>query len=165
MLIDFNIAKPPSADPPTTYDPTKEKRHVMGTTGWASLNFHSGTDLGPGDNLESLAYTSTRKYSAEYTFRGWIIVYKAKAAVSGSQLPWTRLPPNHQIPNYDALGGRVFRFGESLGGYLKDDPLDWAPVPPVKAEQSSFDGEHDSIDYNESIGDNDSKAHKQLSCW
>ncbi|GJJ14299.1 hypothetical protein Clacol_008563 [Clathrus columnatus] len=197
MLIDFNIAGPMSSDPPKGYNPIKEKRHIMGTTGWASLNSHRGIDLGPGGDLESLAYTALFLLRGnlpwfddnidEYTLRGQIIVHKAKAAVSGSQLVldfpadfayflnYSRRLDYHQMPDYDALEDRIRCLGKSLGGYSKDDPLDWTTVSSVKVEpqiaQSSSDREQDGVEYDESIGDNDSKVHtnsyhaRDIDCW
>ncbi|KAK0455821.1 kinase-like domain-containing protein [Armillaria borealis] len=55
-IIDFGISKPFSQGPPSKYEPLKERRAVVGSLYWASLNSHSGIDLAPRDDLESLAY-------------------------------------------------------------------------------------------------------------
>ncbi|GJJ06374.1 hypothetical protein Clacol_000565 [Clathrus columnatus] len=195
MLIDFNIAKPMSSGPPTTPNSVKEKKHIAGTVVWASLNSHRGIDLGPGDDLESLAYT------ALYLLRGnlpWldgdvhesiaqsrIRIHRAKAAMSGSQLvmhfpidfayflDYCRGLDYNQMPDYNALGNRFHRLAESLGGYSNDDPLDWTSVPSVEIEpqieQNSIDGTEDDVDCGEDIEDNDSDSDSyygdNVDCW
>ena len=76
-IIDFGIAKPFSRGQPSKYDPLKERRHIVGSLYWASLNSHNGVgqctrcllavasfilislqhivDLAPRDDIESLA--------------------------------------------------------------------------------------------------------------
>ncbi|KAF5344856.1 hypothetical protein D9756_011178 [Leucocoprinus leucothites] len=43
-LVDFGIARPFKRDNdiPSKYGPLSEKRHVVGTLDWASLNAHNG---------------------------------------------------------------------------------------------------------------------------
>ncbi|KIM74543.1 hypothetical protein PILCRDRAFT_828099 [Piloderma croceum F 1598] len=57
FLIDHGIARPYRAGMPRRYNPIEERRHIVGTLTWASLNAHSGYDLSRRDDLESLAYT------------------------------------------------------------------------------------------------------------
>jgi len=54
-IIDFGIAKPLSGCRPNKYDPLAERRQIVGSLYWASLNSHNGIDLSPRDDLESLA--------------------------------------------------------------------------------------------------------------
>ncbi|SJL02837.1 uncharacterized protein ARMOST_06175 [Armillaria ostoyae] len=55
-IIDFGISKPISHGPPSKYDPLKDRKTIVGSPYWASLNSHNGADLAPRDDLESLAY-------------------------------------------------------------------------------------------------------------
>ncbi|KIM92407.1 hypothetical protein PILCRDRAFT_57595, partial [Piloderma croceum F 1598] len=57
FLINYGIAQPYCTGTSNRYNPIKDGRHVLGTLTWASLNAHSGYDLSPWDDLESLAYT------------------------------------------------------------------------------------------------------------
>ncbi|KIM75748.1 hypothetical protein PILCRDRAFT_827038 [Piloderma croceum F 1598] len=54
-IIDIGISKPFSRGQPSKYDPLKDRRHIVGSLYWASLNSHSGVDLAPRDDIESLA--------------------------------------------------------------------------------------------------------------
>ncbi|KAF5344853.1 hypothetical protein D9756_011182 [Leucocoprinus leucothites] len=101
-LIDFGIARPLKHDNdiPSKYGPLSEKKHIVGTLDWASLNAHNGIgahatisstanspapiieriyssflELASRDDLESLAYT------AFFILRG--------------NLPWKRPPSIH----------------------------------------------------------------------
>ncbi|KAK0433100.1 kinase-like domain-containing protein [Armillaria borealis] len=53
-IIDFGISKPFSRGQPSKYDPLKERRVILGSLHWASVN--SQWNLAPRDDLESLAY-------------------------------------------------------------------------------------------------------------
>ncbi|KAI5999657.1 hypothetical protein EDD15DRAFT_2362961 [Pisolithus albus] len=58
-LIDFGISKPFACDKstaPKEYDPLKEHQHIIGTLYCARLNSHNGEDVGPRDDIESLAF-------------------------------------------------------------------------------------------------------------
>ncbi|GJJ07546.1 hypothetical protein Clacol_001748 [Clathrus columnatus] len=177
MLIDFGLAKPIRSGPPKTCDPIKEKKRIVGTLHWASLNSHRGIDLGPGDDLESLAYTALfllrgklpwrnyqrwgREYPTEPFLRSQFRIYRSKVAVSGSQLvmnfpadfahllDYSRGLSYHQIPDYDELEGRFSQLGKSLGGYSKCDPLDWTSIPAIATESSVLD--EDNFDKEDDI--------------
>jgi serine/threonine protein kinase len=41
-IIDFGISKPFSRGEPSKYDPLKERRQIVGSLYWASLNSHNG---------------------------------------------------------------------------------------------------------------------------
>ncbi|GJJ10774.1 hypothetical protein Clacol_005002 [Clathrus columnatus] len=109
MLIDFGLTKRATSGLPKTRDPLKEKKSIVGTLPWASLNSHRGTgwsnvipirtvvDLAARDDLESLAYTALfllrgnmpwhKKFNPrEPTLRTQTRVYRFKSAFSGSQL-------------------------------------------------------------------------------
>ena len=44
-IIDFGIAKPLSGCRPNKYDPLAERRQIVGSLYWASLNSHNGIGL------------------------------------------------------------------------------------------------------------------------
>ncbi|GJJ06487.1 hypothetical protein Clacol_000679 [Clathrus columnatus] len=197
MLIDFNIAKPISSGPPTTNDPINKIKHTAGTPEWASLNSHRRIDFGPGDDLESLAYTALSLLRGnlpwfnddiyESFLQSEIRIHKVKAAMSASQLvmhfptdfayflDYSRGLDYHEMPDYNALEDRLRCLAESLGGYSKDDPLDWTSVPSVKIEpqieQSSLNGTDDDVNYGKDNGDSDSERHTNsyfgddIDCW
>ncbi|KAF9219636.1 kinase-like protein, partial [Gyrodon lividus] len=57
-LINFGISKPFLHDQSVSrrkYDPLKERRHIVRSLYWASLNSHNGEDLAPRNDIESLA--------------------------------------------------------------------------------------------------------------
>ncbi|KAF8837545.1 kinase-like protein [Paxillus ammoniavirescens] len=57
LFIDYGIACPRSKETsPQRYNPEAERRRVIGTLKWASLNAHHGLHLSWRDDLESLAY-------------------------------------------------------------------------------------------------------------
>ncbi len=41
-IIDFGISKPISHAPPNKYDPLKDRKTIVGSPYWASLNSHNG---------------------------------------------------------------------------------------------------------------------------
>ncbi len=41
-IIDFGISKPLSHGQPSKYDPLKDRRAIIGSVSWASLNSHNG---------------------------------------------------------------------------------------------------------------------------
>lgn len=88
-IVDFGISRSFSYGQPSKYDPLKDRRAIVGSLPWASLNSHNGIgqhaclsksiilivvaiDLSPRDDIESSAYT------ALFLLRG--------------NLPWTSYP-------------------------------------------------------------------------
>jgi serine/threonine protein kinase len=41
-IIDFGISEPFSRGEPSKYDPLKDRRQIVGSLYWASLNSHNG---------------------------------------------------------------------------------------------------------------------------
>ncbi|KAF9230390.1 kinase-like protein [Melanogaster broomeanus] len=57
VFVDYGITCPrPQVNTPKRYDPELERRQVVGTLKWASLNAHHGLHLSWRDDLISLAY-------------------------------------------------------------------------------------------------------------
>ncbi|KAE9401965.1 kinase-like protein [Gymnopus androsaceus JB14] len=57
-LVDFGLSKPIAHCSTSQYNPYQERRYIIGSLYWASLNSHNGFDLAPRDDLESLAYVA-----------------------------------------------------------------------------------------------------------
>lgn len=148
-------------------------RRIVGTVKWCSLKSHRGVDLGPRDDLESLAYTLL------YLVRGNLPWQKAhgspyenmknamarvrasKVVATGRSLGDTfpvgfadllddtrRLGPT-DVPPYSDLIARWAHLAESLGsGATKS--LDWTPLDPVACEpviiNSTLDADLESQD-------------------
>ncbi|GJJ10419.1 hypothetical protein Clacol_004645 [Clathrus columnatus] len=175
MLIDFGITKTTSSGPPKTYDPIKEKKHIVGTVRWTSLNAHRGIDLAPRDDLESLAYTALfllrgnipwpGGHAAESILRTQAQVHKIKGSFSGSQLTmhfptefaylldYSRGLDYHQMPDYDDLQNH------------------WTCVPAIETTEAMDQNgeEEDNADYSEEprVGElsEDSYFGFDIDCW
>ncbi|GJJ15394.1 hypothetical protein Clacol_009670 [Clathrus columnatus] len=183
MLIDFGLTKRTIPGLPRTRDPLKEKKPIVGTLPWASLNSHRGTDLAPRDDLKSLAYTVLFLLRGNMPWRSenynpkepkllrQTRVYRSKSSFAGSQLAmnfpsdfaylldYSRHLDFHQLPDYDDLASRFSRLADSLGGYTKSDPLDWTQVPVPSGidqqvlHQGNLIDEEDGADYEPEDGD------------
>ncbi|KAM6494724.1 Protein kinase-like domain containing protein [Amanita muscaria] len=149
VLIDFGISRRIKPAPPTRYDPLKESRYIVGTLHWASLNAHDGIDLGPRDDLESLAYV------VFFLLRGnlpWRIsgshnesiksrmrrIRASKAAASGDKLGASfptefgylldcgRRLEYDQMPDYAELKRWFTDLNRCVGDMDAEGPLDWS---------------------------------------
>jgi len=168
-LIDFGITQRIKPAPPSRYDPLKESKHIVGTLHWASLNAHDGIDLGPRDDLESLAYTAlfllrgdlpwrTSNSHNESMKKSMQRIRASKAAASGDNLgarfpaqfgyllDYSRRLEYDQTPDYTELKRQ---FSDLVGG--KDVPLDWISVG------TSISDEHNDSEIAQSEGDTESE--------
>jgi len=177
-IIDFGISKPISHGHPSKYDPIKERRHIVGTLYWASLNSHNGVDLPPRDDIESLAYLALflirgnlpwiPRPREEPQLRSQEIVRIMKLACSGPVLS-TGLPSEFgelltysrslkfdQLPNYEEVVHSCASLAERMGLSLNScGPLDWTPCYPEttnpiqeEPEVSIPDDDEDGGDYS-----------------
>ncbi|KAK0450539.1 putative casein kinase-1 hhp1 [Desarmillaria tabescens] len=166
-IIDFGISKPFSRSQPSKYDPLKDRRSIIGSLYWASLNSHNGIDLSPRDDLESLAYIALfllrghlpwkPRSREESQLRSQEIVRLMKSSCSGKDLSEgfpaefgdllddSRSLDFDQLPDY----GRFRRLFGSMAEGRSDGPLDWMPcVPPtnmhvLEVPQLEIPGEDD----------------------
>jgi len=101
LLTDFGISRFFRTGVLNQYHPLKESRNIVGTLHWTSLNVHNGTDLGPRDDLESLAYVCS--FSSAATFRGGLNLSPSRLNVAclASKPP----RPHALVP----LSPRIFR--------------------------------------------------------
>ncbi|KAK0450510.1 putative casein kinase-1 hhp1 [Desarmillaria tabescens] len=152
-IIDFGISKPFSHGPPSKYNPLKDRRVIVGSLYWASLNSHKGIDLSPRDDIESLAYIALfllrghlpwkPRPREESQLRSQEIVRLMKLSCSGKDLSEgfpiefgdllddSRSLDFNQLPDY----GRFRRlFGGSSNG-----PLDWTPCVPAQINTRVLD--------------------------
>lgn len=154
-LIDFGISKPFSRDKSTAlkkYDPLKERRHIVGTLYWASLNSHNGEDLAPRDDIESLAFVAffllrgnlpwKPRPRMESQLRSQEIVRAMKAACSGPDLSagfpkefgelltYSRSLAYDELPDHGALRKSFSSLADGLGLSLDGGPFDWTPCYP-----------------------------------
>ncbi|KAI6026988.1 putative casein kinase-1 hhp1 [Pisolithus marmoratus] len=154
-LIDFGISKPFSREQSTArskYDPLAERRHIVGTLYWASLNSHNGEDLAPRDDIESLAFTTLfllrgnlpwkPRPRLESQVRSQEIVRIMKSVCSGPNLSagfpsefgelltYSRSLTFDQFPDHGALRNSFTSLADRLGLSLDDGPLDWTPCYP-----------------------------------
>ncbi|PBK94529.1 putative casein kinase-1 hhp1 [Armillaria gallica] len=147
-IIDFGISKPFSRGQPSKYDPLKDRRAIIGSLSWASLNSHNGIDLAPRDDLESLAYTAffllrghlpwDPRPREEFQLRSQEIVRLMKSRCSGKDLSagfpvdfgdlldYSRSLEFDQFPNY----GMFRPLSATLAEGISDGPLDWTPCDP-----------------------------------
>ncbi|KAG6380543.1 putative casein kinase-1 hhp1 [Boletus reticuloceps] len=147
-LIDFGISKPFSSHRQSKHDPLKDRRHIMGSLYWASLNSHNGEDLAPRDDLESLAlvalfllrgnlpwkprpHKESRLRSQEVTriLKSGPALFAGFPNVFGELLTYSRSLTYDQLPDYDALRASFADLANELG-YSNKGPLDWTPCCP-----------------------------------
>jgi len=195
FLIDFGISRRIKPAPPTRYDPLKESKHIVGTLHWAGLNAHDGIggclifvyvrclgslkiiDLGPRDDLESLAYIACFLLRGDLPWRNsdsddesmknsMRRIRASKAATSGHPLgagfpsefgyllDYSRRLEYNQLPDYGGLKRRFTDLNGHLGG--KDSgPLDWSPVEISICEEHAASEIACSEDGTESDEDNE----------
>lgn len=196
ILIDFGISQYIKPAPPTRYDPLKESKHIVGTLRWASLNAHDGigewltflsircmnslkiTDLGPRDDLESLAYTAFFLLTADLPWRtsgshnesmknNMQRIRALKAATSGDKLgasfpaefgyllDYSRRLEYNQTPDYAELKRWFTNLNERVGGEDAEGPLDWSSIGiSISEEHNGAEIAH-SEDDMESDDEND----------
>ncbi|KAK0431560.1 putative casein kinase-1 hhp1 [Armillaria borealis] len=180
-IIDFGISKPFShGQPPSKYDPLKDRRAIIGSVSWASLNSHNGIELAPHDDLESLAYTALfllrgslpwhLRPRDEFQLRSQEIVRHMKSNCSGKDLSegfpgdlldYSRSLDFDQLPDY-----AKFRHG------ISDGPLDWTPCDPQTLTcildepqlEISEDEDEDNADYYAFLAE-DSYCELDLDMW
>ncbi|CAL1706373.1 unnamed protein product [Somion occarium] len=150
-IVDFGISKPFAHGQPSKYNPLKDRRHIVGSLAWASLNSHNGVDLGPRDDLESLAYTALfllrgnlpwrPRPRTEPPVRSQEIVRLMKSGCSGSALStgfpdefgelltYSRSLKFDQLPDYGAIGRSFTSMADRMGCF-DSGPLDWTPCYP-----------------------------------
>ncbi|KAK0481480.1 putative casein kinase-1 hhp1 [Armillaria novae-zelandiae] len=139
-IIDFGISKPFPK-----YEPFKERRVIVGSLYWASLNSHNGIDLSYRDDLESLAYIALfllrghlpwkPRPHEESQLHSQEIVRHMKSSCSGKDLSegfpvefgdlldYSRSLDFNQLPDYG-----MFRcLFASLAGETSDGQFDWTP--------------------------------------
>lgn len=158
-LIDFGLARKFRSGDPSKSDPLVERRNIVGTLNWASLNSHYGVDLSRRDDMESLAYILLFLLRGDLPWRrhsrGRGTIFGKLAQVREKKLAWTGsrlalgLPAEFgqlldyarglrfdEQPDYD--GWRLkFRTLFEQSGYSNDRTFDWtilkdetSPFPP-----------------------------------
>ncbi|CAA7270755.1 unnamed protein product [Cyclocybe aegerita] len=179
--------------PRLKYDPLKERRNIVGTLYFASLNSHNGVDLAPRDDIESLAYTALFLLRGvlpwkphprlEFLLRSQEIVRLLKSRLSGNDLA-TGLPKEFgdlfmysrsldfdQLPAYDIMRDSFTSLAESKG-YHMSGPLDWTHCTTQgdgsmrsieEPEVSIDDDQADSYD-SDSLGE-DSYIGEDIDMW
>ncbi|PBK65319.1 kinase-like protein [Armillaria solidipes] len=144
-IINFEISKPISHGPPSKYDPLKDRKTIMWSLYWASLNSNNGVDLAPREDLESLAYIALflirghfpwkPRPRLESQLRSQEIIWIMKSSCSGKDLS-SGFPVEvgdlldyscpldfNQLPDYET-SRRIFA---GLTEGISDGPLDWSP--------------------------------------
>ncbi|KAF8131414.1 putative casein kinase-1 hhp1 [Boletus edulis] len=143
-LIDFGISKPFSSHRQSKYDPLKDRRHIIGSLYWTSLNSHNGEDLAPRDDLESLALVALFLLRGNLPWKPRPHLesrLRSQEACSGPALSagfpnvfgelltYSRSLTYDQLPDYDALRASFADLANELG-YSNEGPLDWTPCYP-----------------------------------
>ncbi|KAF8550757.1 kinase-like protein [Imleria badia] len=133
------------------YDSFKDRRHVIGSPYWISLNSHNGEDLAPRDDLESLALIALfllrgslpwkPRPRLEPRLRSLEVIRFMKSECSGLtlsagfprpfgfMLSYARSLKHSQLPDYIALRGSLSG-PASLDYSSNNEPLDWTPCYP-----------------------------------
>jgi serine/threonine protein kinase len=199
-LIDFGISWHIKSAPPTRYDPLKELKDIVGTLHWASLNAHNGIggwlvihvtcmnslkiiDLGPRDDLESLAYTAffllrgdlpwRTSDSHSKSMKHSMQRIRASKAASGDKLGdsfpaefgyllyYSRRLEYDQMPDYVDLKYRFTDLNGRVGGNDTGGPLDWSSVRiSISEEHNSSEIAHIDDDL-ESEDENDESSEEE----
>ncbi|PBK77698.1 kinase-like protein [Armillaria solidipes] len=189
-IIDFGISKPFSHGQPSKYDPLKDRRAIIGSLSWASLNSHNGIDLAPRDDLESLSYTALfllrghlpwdPRPRKEFQLRSQEIVRLLKASCSGKDLSagfpvdfgdlldYSRSLDFDQLPDYGISRPLFANWAEGIS----DGPLDWTPrdthTPTYVLDdpqlEISEDEDGDDADYYAFLAE-DSYCEMDLDMW
>ncbi|KAJ3500813.1 hypothetical protein NLJ89_g9624 [Agrocybe chaxingu] len=192
-LVDFGISKIYCVGQPSKYDPLKERRHIVGSLYFASLNSHNGVDLAPRDDIESLAYTALfllggslpwkPRPRLESVLRSQEIVRLLKSGLSGDDLAaglpkefgdllmYSRSLEFSQLPVYDILRGCFARLAEREA-YQLSGPLDWIPctaqgeghMGTVEEPEVSIDDDEADDDDSDSLGE-DSYVGEDIDMW
>ena len=146
-LIDFGISLQFGRGQPSKYDPLKDRKHIVGTLYWASLNSHNGestrrsqylspciqftnihtVDISPRDDTESLAYV------ALFLLRGtlpWIPRPYTESILRSQEI--VRLMKTDYNPSQD---GVPEAFAESL---IHSRSLPFHQLPDYGALKQSF---------------------------
>ncbi|KIM47418.1 hypothetical protein M413DRAFT_62591, partial [Hebeloma cylindrosporum] len=170
-LIDFNLAKPISAGPPSKYDPISESKTIMGTVHWASLNSMHGIELSPRDDLESLAYVGLFLVRADLPWRNGPRDQTIKRSIKrvrdlkakwtgaelgagcdpefGDLLDYSRGLSFYCLPDYDMWNSR-FTDLAVRSGVVPGEPLDWTPEAlPASIPQLSVSCE--AVDFDPAL--------------
>ncbi|KAL6300721.1 kinase-like domain-containing protein [Sparassis latifolia] len=152
-LIDFGIARYYPTGTPACHDPIIERKHIIGTLNWASLNAHYGLDLSRRDDIESLAYTLLflirgdlpwRKDDHRGTVFGTMAhVREQKKAWPGSRLAegypaefgqlldHARSLDFNEKPDYSRFQ-RMFKDLYQRSGFADDGVFDWSSALPYR---------------------------------
>ncbi|KAF9235738.1 kinase-like domain-containing protein [Melanogaster broomeanus] len=155
IFIDYGLASPRSESAGQRYDPETERKGVIGTITWASLNSHRGHHLSWRDDLESLAYVLLFLLRGKLPWvsspkRSTVIgamtrVRMAKMKWSGSQLAHghppefghfldqTRALEFDETPPYERYMELFEDLYQRSGFSNADRSFDWTPVPSSPA--------------------------------
>ncbi|KAF8067461.1 putative casein kinase-1 hhp1 [Lyophyllum atratum] len=192
-IIDFGISKPFSRGPPSKYDPLKDRRQIVGSLYWASLNSHNGVDLAPRDDIESLALIALfllrgnlpwkPRPRLESQLRSQEVVRLMKLGCSGpilsagfpsefgEVLTYSRSLEFDQLPDYEAVRRSFVGLAERLGYSPDSGPLNWTPRYPkttnlILDEPEVFipDEEDDDDDSGDDLGE-DSYDGMDIDIW
>ncbi|GJJ15282.1 hypothetical protein Clacol_009558 [Clathrus columnatus] len=144
-------------------------------------------NLGPGADLESLAYIALfllrgnlpwhrETHPSKPILRRQVRIQRSKAAVSGSTLvthfpadfvyllDYSRSLVYHQKPDYDDLENRFSLLAKSLGGYKKDDLFDWTSFPSVdKTESPGLERSNFNFNRDDNVADYNAVDGKNIS--
>ncbi|TDL20416.1 kinase-like protein [Rickenella mellea] len=187
-IIDFGISKPFSRDQPNKYDPLKERRHIIGSVYWASLNSHNGLELAPRDDLESLALVALYllrgsllwkpRPRLESLMRSQEIVRLTKTSYSGQDmsagfpnefgelLSYSRSLPFNQFPDHKALRCIFATLAEGMDYSSDTEPLDWTPCHPNFSDTTVDEPIlPDHEEYEDEIYDKDKDERPKDSYW
>ncbi|KAF8056581.1 putative casein kinase-1 hhp1 [Lyophyllum atratum] len=192
-IIDFGISKPFSRGPPSKYDPLKDRRQIVGSLYWASLNSHNGVDLAPRDDIESLALIALfllrgnlpwkPRPRLESQLRSQEVVRLMKLGCSGpilsagfpsefgEVLTYSRSLEFDQLPDYGAVRRSFAGLAERLGYSPDSGPLNWTPRYPktinlILDEPEVFipDDDDDDDDSGDDLGE-DSYDGMDIDIW
>ncbi|KAK0233861.1 putative casein kinase-1 hhp1 [Armillaria fumosa] len=172
-IIDFGISKPLSQGPPSKYEPLKERRVIVGSLYWASLNSHNGIDLSHRDDLESSAYIALfllrghlpwkPRPREEFWLHSQEIVRHMKLSCSGKRLSegfpvefgdlldYSRSLDFNQLPDH----GILRRLFASLAGEPSDGQFDWTPCYPQTVKIVLDEPKVETPDEDEDKGDSE----------
>ncbi|CCL99535.1 uncharacterized protein FIBRA_01553 [Fibroporia radiculosa] len=156
ILVDFGISCPQNVLPDRKrYDPEADRKHIVGTLKWASLNAHRGFNLSWRDDLESLAYVFLFLLRGnlpwqEFGESGTLIGDTAQTRIIKSSWTGSQLAAGHpsvfgqilddsramgfeQMPDYARYMRQLDELYHSCGFSDADKSFDWSPAPSVPA--------------------------------
>ncbi|KAK0218477.1 kinase-like domain-containing protein [Armillaria nabsnona] len=173
-IIDFGISKSISYGSPSKYDPLRDRKAIIGSLYWASLNSHNGVVLLRA-MISSLQHTSPSSSSAD-TCLGNPVHAKSKDLSSGfpvefgDLLDYSRPLKFDQLPNY----GMFRLLFAALAEGRSDGPLDWMPCEPQTTSSvldeplldvpGEYNDDDDNDDYYAFLAE-DSYCKMYLSMW